>query len=278
MAPNNQWYIHSVHPKRLKYRRWHFLHQEVELLQFPRALPVVRLSCASVTSQHNRLERFPRILRIKDSTTTIKCPLSANKSWGDWLSNILRVDASSTKRISFTKWLGDRFITLHTLNTKWQNRIRNQIDNHTLYSGSNRLILYTDGSQQQIIRTVLNNTDHASLWNAMITDVVGNSASYFMVVHLINMKSHWKRRNIQFEFNVNIAHFFFRTSGSVRFSGIRSLANKLNRLIENCCCIFSISLCDITTGLPLAPSPSIGAKWFWFKTSVIKSTILAIWL
>lgn len=60
---------------------------------------------------------------------------------------------------------------------------------------------------------------------------------------------------------------FLRTSGKLRFNGIRSLAIKLNRFIWNFCCIRSTSFAGTITGFPLSPSPDTGAKSLWFSAS-----------
>ncbi len=62
---------------------------------------------------------------------------------------------------------------------------------------------------------------------------------------------------------------FLRTSGNVRFNGIRSLAIRLNRFIWNFCCIFRTSFAGTMTGLPLSPSPGTGEKSLMLSASKI---------
>lgn len=104
---------------------------------------------------------------------------------------------------------------------------------------------------------VLSKTDHASLWNTIIIEVVGRfDMLYFLVRHLKYKRFITKYSGVIIHLT---PHTLFRTSDKDLFTDMRSLASKLKRFIWNNCCINNRSFEGTTTGLPISPSPGIGS-------------------
>lgn len=127
--------------------------------------------------------------------------------------------------------------------------------------------------------TVRRRVLQASLWNTIMTEVLGRSAeSAYLTMHLKHAKTqldpiaqrrkeekmndHERTRGSNNNKRRRSIYLFFLTSGRVRFRGILSLASKLYRFIWNNCCISWNSRAGIRTGSPLFPSQGLGSNMF----------------